>query len=112
LGITLQVSGILVSGTLVNGKQYFEEFSILFADGFKSDQDLELAASFKTLIGSNKEIYTSKRASESDLPPPGYIHLKNARFFTPGQNAIPNPPGALWRGRISEVGGFFLGSLS
>lgn len=109
MGITLQVGGVLVSGTVINGKQYFEDFSASFAAGFKSDS--ELAAPFKTLIDSYKKIYTSKPPNE-DLPPPNYIHLRNARFFGPGQQAIPNPPGTLWRGRISEVGGFFLGSLN
>ena len=110
MGITLQVSGVLVSGTLINGKKYFEDFSISFASGFKSDS--ELAESFKSLIGSYKEIYTTKPPEDADQPPPGYIHLKNARFIVPGQQAVPNPPGTLWRGRISEVGGFILGSLS
>jgi hypothetical protein len=43
--------------------------------------------------------------------PPSYIHLKDARIFAPGQNPIPSS-GLLWRGRISCVEGFSMGSFS
>jgi hypothetical protein len=107
IGVTFQVSGMLVSGMLISGEKYFEEFAALFAGGFKNNTDVSDA--FHKLISSYKKIYD---VIDSELPPPNYVHLQNAKFFHPGQKAIPTNQGVLWRGRIAEIGGFYLGSLS
>jgi hypothetical protein len=44
-------------------------------------------------------------------PLPGFIHLRNARFLA-GDQMVPTNRPVLWRGRITAVDGFFLGSLS
>ncbi len=110
IGITLQVSGMLVSGSMVSGEKYFEGFAEDFSSPFTADP--EAAASIKTSFSSYGELY--KRDSESNglIHPPQYVHLKNARFFNTTGNTIPGNRGMWWRGRISEVGGFSLGSLS
>lgn len=104
-GITLNVGGFLVSGTLIGGKEYFEGFGEDFASGF---QDLDSAESIKAAFSKNGEIYTS----EEDAPPPSYVHIKDARFFNTNGNPIPGNRGVWWRGRVAEVDGFSLGSLS
>lgn len=109
-GVTLQVSGMLVSGTVVSGKRYFESFASSFSAGFVDFQ--EAGEAMKELIENYKGIYESGPAEEAQRPPPEFIHLLNARFFQPGQKPIPDGGQALWRGRLSEVGGFFLGSLT
>jgi hypothetical protein len=109
ISITLQVSGMLVSGVLVGGTKYFDEFAELFSDGLKNYPDLGQA--FHELISSYKKLYEVKPEENPDLPPPHYIHLRNAKFYHPGQQPIPISDGVVWRGRISEVGGFNLGSL-
>src|SRR5690349_1268641 len=68
-GITLHVPGGLVSGTLIGGKAYFYEFARLFAGGH---DDLRSA------IESNGDAYVGP-----DQDQPNYIHLRNARTFTP-----------------------------
>ena len=110
MGITLQVSGMLVSGNLVSGKQYFDGFAADFASPFANDP--EAAESIKDSFSSYGEIYYQPKEGESDLPPPQFVHLKNARFFNTAGNPIPGNRGVWWRGRICEVGGFSLGSLS
>ena len=112
IGITLQVSGMLVSGNLVSGKQYFEGFATDFASAFIAHP--EVAESIKNSFASYGDIYNKEAEVESSQPQPlpQYIHLKNARFFNTAGNPIPGNRGVWWRGRICEVGGFTLGSLS
>ncbi|CAN7752546.1 hypothetical protein D9M68_412210 [compost metagenome] len=53
-------------------------------------------------------------SEDEQQTPPTYIHLRGAKFFGPGGEAIAinNGAGMLWRGRIAEVSGFLLGTFS
>lgn len=104
-GITLNVGGFLVSGNLIGGKEYFEGFSDEFAGALKG---LDGADEVKNVLSKNGDIYTSGE----DMSLPSYVHIKGARFFNTNGNPIPGNRGVWWRGRISEVDGFSLGSLS
>ncbi|MGP9499720.1 gas vesicle accessory protein GvpU [Halomonas sp. 86] len=106
VGVTLQVSGLLVSGILASGKAYFEGFAEDFSSGLN---DPEAAESVRDSFAKYGEIY--KKEGDDAPPPPQYIHLKNARFFNTSGHPIPGNKGVWWRGRISEVAGFTLGSL-
>ncbi|BBI98466.1 gas vesicle protein [Ferrigenium kumadai] len=106
IGVTLQVSGLLVSGVLAGGKSYFEGFAEDFSSGLN---DPEAAESVRGSFAKYGEIY--KKEGDDAPPLPQYIHLKNARFFNTSGNPIPGNKGVWWRGRISEVAGFTLGSL-
>jgi hypothetical protein len=108
-GLTLQVSGFLVSGTLVGGAKFFEGFATDFASGFPEDQKADVK---KTMLSPAELIYKNEPAEGEDRPLPGYIHLKDARFFNTSGKPIPGNRGVWWRGRISEVAGFVLGTLS
>lgn len=110
MGVTLQVSGMLVSGTLISGVKYFEEFAAQFSGGIKNSS--ELSEQFHQLISSYKEVYDVETTEMNNRLPPNYIHLRNAKFYQPGQKPFPTDHGVLWRGRVSEVGGFNLGSFS
>jgi hypothetical protein len=107
-GITLQVSGMLVSGNLVSGEKYFEGFAADFSGPFNAEP--EVAESIRKNFSSYGEIYRVDN-DEATRPLPQFIHLKNARFFNTADKPIPGNTGVWWRGRISEVGGFSLGSL-
>jgi hypothetical protein len=117
IGITLQVSGMLVSGSLVSGKSYFEGFASDFASPFTdpeiaaSIKDPEIAASIKESFASYGEVYKTAADDTARRPLPQFIHIKGARFFNTSGNPIPGNMGVWWRGRICEVGGFSLGSL-
>ncbi|MBB3010617.1 gas vesicle accessory protein GvpU [Cupriavidus alkaliphilus] len=105
MGVTLMLSGTVVTGTLISGKTYFEEFGALFADGF-SDMNEEQKATIRQAMSVPADLYTPDRASV----PISFIHLRNAKVRTPS-GSMP-ADGTLWRGRLTEVSGFFLGSLS
>lgn len=138
VGVTLNAGGMLISGQMISGRNYFLELASEFR-GERSEDDLVFTLG--NLIERNKDVYESydltvaksgKDDSEGKLkgdgdevvegesdegddpspPPPTYIHLRNARIFSPGQPAIPGNRGVLWRSRISEISGFSLGSLS
>lgn len=105
IGITLNVSGTLISGNLIGGKEYFNLFGENFASGF----DDKFAKDIKDKYSQFGAIYDVDDSKEQ--PKPSYIHLKDAKFYGVGigGNPIPTNQGILWRGRISEVSGFSLG---
>jgi hypothetical protein len=111
IGITLQVGGLLVSGTLVGGDKYFEGFGEDVAAA-KAD-DKENAETHRAAFAKLGEQYKRPEGegTKQNQAPPLYIHLKNAKFYSPGAKPIPGNKGVWWRGRISEVSAFILGVL-
>jgi hypothetical protein len=106
-GITLVVSGSIVSGRLVSGKKYFETFAKEFSDPMAEDS----RASVYQAFAQYGEIYSSSEGEGSDTPPPQFIHLLDSRCYFPG-NQLPSNRGVAWRGKINAVSGFSLGQLS
>jgi len=111
IGITLQISGFLVSGGLVGGAKYFEGFASDFVSGLDSNsKEIE---SIKQMLAKHGDVYKTTENEDESVPPlPMYIHIKQAKFFNTNGNPIPANRGVWWRGRISEVSGFVLGTLS
>jgi hypothetical protein len=108
IGVTLQVGGFLVSGRLVGGAKYFDGFAADFANSLRGDQEsTEYIRSAFSSYG--EQLYST--TGETDAGPL-YIHVKEARFFNTSGKPIPANRGVWWRGRLSEVSGFILGSLS
>lgn len=103
MGITLACHGFLISGELMSMSDYFDAFANDFSKVIPTSGELQEAIS---------NLGKPKNDSTEPLPPPVYIHLKGAKMFYPNQKPIPNNTGINWRGRISEIGGFMLGSLS
>ena len=92
--ITLSVGGLLISGKVIREEQYMARF----------------------LDGSVQEIINKAvKSGKLELPPTkkahDFIHLADARFFSPGNLPIPSEGGVLWRGKISAIDGFTLGEL-
>ncbi|MBR7961437.1 gas vesicle protein [Burkholderia vietnamiensis] len=109
-GITLFVGGVLISGQLVGGKKYFEGFGAAFGGALS---DPEAAAQTRENFAKFGSMYVSEDGSyKQDMESPHYIHLQDARCFHPSGTPIPSNGGVWWRGRIREVAGFTLGSLS
>lgn len=113
-GITLNVRGATISGLIIGGEEYFEKFSEMFGKGWEGSDKPELASTIKEWFSRYKDIYSKEqeRERETIAYPPHFIHIENAKIFSPGQRPIPSHDGNLWRGRISEVSGFSLGALS
>jgi len=105
-GLTLFLGGCVVSGTLISGKTYFEEFARGFSEACSGANQSEIYEA----LASRGEIY-ERTADDEPLPAPGYVHLKDARMFSPS-GSLPDNQAVLWRGRIGAVAGFSLGLLS
>jgi len=109
IGIILAVNGILISGNLVSGHWYFEGVN---SDLVRAFRDRDKVTHIEPLYRRYGYIYPTPVFEEDSQLPPTYIHLKNARFFHGTGTPLSHESGVWWRGRICEVDGFTLGSLS
>ena len=107
MGLTLNVGGSVVSGTLISGRKYFETFAQQFASAWPGDE--ETKENIRKSLATHAKIYDSPETE--DLPPPQYVHLTNAKVHSP-TGSLPTNSGVLWRGKVNAVSGFSLGSLS
>ena len=108
IGLTLQIGGILVSGVLARGDEYFDAFAEEWASGFT---DKGLVEPIRKIIVEFGNTYRTDIPDDTVTPEPKFIHLKNAKFFLTTGEPIPTR-GVWWRGRISEVAAFTLGSFT
>lgn len=106
IGVTLQMGGMLVSGSIVSGAEYFDRFAENFTSSLVSlDPDTR-----QSVHASLAELGDVFRLPQPVDPLPNYIHLSDALFFTADGTPIAGQP-TLWRGRTSSVDGFILGRL-
>ena len=104
VGITLYVSGTVVSGTLVSLEAYWQAFrDFLRSNGSPQSQPVRdaMAAEFPPV--DNEGSKTPATAL------PCYIHLRDAAVWTPGTE--PACLGTLWRGRLSHVSAWSPGQI-
>lgn len=101
--ITLSINGQTISGTLIGGKEYFEKFAESFSTAWPLDNKEEIEKSFS----KPAELYQIKDGKD-ELSTTDYIHLKDAQIQS-GNNICHSN---LWRGKVSSVCGFSLGSTS
>lgn len=106
VGITLVVSGLIVTGTMISGKTYFEKFASDISGAMEKAFGPSGIDAIRESFAAPSKMYG--HSSEVPVTPPGFIHLKDARFFISPNVGIPNS-GSLWRGRLSQVSGFTLG---
>ena len=112
--ITLSVGGLLVSGEMIGGKTYFEEFARQFKDGF-GDVSRETAATIEVSFKRLGDIYNpSQEESQGNgsLPKPHLVHVRDAQIYRSGIDPTPFERSVLWRGRLEAIDGFSLGRLS
>ncbi|MGM7701472.1 gas vesicle accessory protein GvpU [Pseudalkalibacillus sp. Hm43] len=101
LDITLNVNGAVVSGTMISAKEYFEALSGKLENGNDISQKLseELAAA-------------SEATDEYNDAEANFIHLKNTRVYCGDSKPTPSKGKILWRGKLDQIDGFFLGKIS
>lgn len=103
VGITLNVGGTIISGTLVGVSEYMK----ILSKSFSSDEPEPGTWAYWLLDQSKEMTY-----KEGDSPQPAsFIHLKDARVHLNGQRAMPSNEGILWRGPLDSVDGFWIGRL-
>lgn len=109
VGLTLNVGGMIISGNLCNGKDYFYRFGESLGDAiFPNDKD-----NAQSVHEAYRSIGDDVYDDSSEKNPASYIHMMNAKFFSVKGDIIPSTSvGFLWRGKISSVDSFSLGSLS
>lgn len=101
------VSGML-SGTLIGAEEYFQIFAENYCRGFEADSTTEDIRNYYASLGRPEP--KADTDEPIDEAPPQYIHLKDAKHFSPS-GVIPNNEGLLWRGTIASISGFTLGLL-
>lgn len=113
--ITLSVGGVLISGEIVDGKTYFDEFAGLMKQGLLNISGEQFATHMGDIYRSAGDRYLQSTAESEERPAisePNYIHLRKAKIFHAGGASIPRGEGVLWRVRLGAIDGFTLGSLS
>jgi hypothetical protein len=111
ISITLTVGGAYVTGLLTSGKRYFEELGATVAAASKAPDDTA------AVLGEAWKGYTAIYEKPADAPddwqppPVGFVHLRNAYYVAPGQQAMPGNGPTLWRGKLSSIDGFSIGSI-
>jgi hypothetical protein len=107
-GVTLQVSGLLVSGYLVSGKAFFEATGQQIVSGLV--QNAALADQMRKMFATFESAYPND-PTQTDRPVPQFVHLQNARFYSTDGTPVPSNAGVWWRGRISQISGIVIGIL-
>jgi hypothetical protein len=105
VGLTLHVSGVVVSGLVVSAARYLKEMSALIASAGVAP---EFAESLAELAA---EMPAEDLELMDEMPAWEFIHLSGARIHTPGSMAANHQP-MLWRGRLDHVSGWSLGVTS
>ncbi|ERN51588.1 gas vesicle accessory protein GvpU [Alkalihalophilus marmarensis] len=101
LNITLNVGGAMVTGTMISAKEYFSLLSEKFEGG--NDISNHLSEQLKQ---------AGEAAKGDEESPASFIHLNDAQVYCGDREPTPSEGEVLWRGKLSEVDGFFLGKIS
>lgn len=103
IGVTLNVSGTIISGELIGYSSYLK----LLASEFYGKGEVAEALS-QTFFERAIEAENDQAESEdTEIKPANFLHLKNATISY-GQHTTKI---GLWRNRISSVNGFTFGVL-
>lgn len=108
IGLTLHVSGVVVSGILVSASSFFDHLARWLADNGSQD----LADNFATPMADMlRESRADREKSGAGSPADAhFIHLREAQVFSSGAD---RPlPKTLWRGRLSHVSAWSIGVMS
>ncbi|KAB7708967.1 gas vesicle protein GvpU [Bacillus aerolatus] len=100
LDITLNVKGAVITGTIISAKEYFDTLSEIFEDGDEVAQML-----------SDQLVDAGEAAQSQDNPEACFIHMKDTKVYCGDSKPTPSKGEILWRGKLSEIDGFFLGKI-
>jgi hypothetical protein len=109
IGITLYTASGIVTGNLIGSQTYFKKFGDSFVQAFESkfpDQDWSDMKKLYELKASG----TEDSSGDEYSAPPQFIHLDGASLLRENGDLL-TPSGSLWRGKISSVVGFTMGSM-
>lgn len=107
MGVTLTTGGTAITGTLISGKTYFKELGAQFESISRSPDDVSLVLS--NWASRYVALYEGEENAGAAI---GFVHLRNVRFFAPGQAPQAMSTKVLWRGRLAAIDGFIVGEMS
>lgn len=111
MSMTISAEGQLLTGTLIGGRQYFEELSAAILSTRSSTP--EQKAIIETLangFGAFKAVYPEKEAAADDESKPSFLHLRGA---TPVLNTDSiRGAGALFRVQLAKISAFTLSATT
>jgi len=100
LDITLNVKGAVITGTMVSAAEYFGELSEILEGGDEAAQML-----------SEQMAKAGETAGSDDKSEAHFIHMKDTKVYCGDSKPTPSKGDFLWRGKLSEIDGFFLGKI-
>ena len=100
LDITMNVKGAVITGTMISAKEYFRSLSESFEDGN------DIAQMLSEQLNQAGEV-----AQNSDDTEANFLHMKDTRVYCGDSKPTPSKGQILWRGKLSEIDGFFLGRI-
>jgi hypothetical protein len=121
--ITLTVHGLIISGVMIASWQWFQDAEQLCRDADGGAVWAEISKVFseglRTVRSESQVVHEviedfAQRYRDALLKVdrPMYIHLRDARSW-PGGSTSPIPTvGTYWRGRLSDVSGWWFGLLA
>ncbi|PLS18486.1 gas vesicle protein GvpU [Bacillus sp. M6-12] len=99
LDITLNVKGAVITGTMISAKEYFNTLSETFDDGNEVAQML------------SEQLEKAGEAAQINNSEAQFLHMKETKVYCGDSKPTPSKGKILWRGKLSEIDGFFLGRI-
>lgn len=99
--VTLNVSGLLVSGYIIPASDFIEQYPL-------TAKIKEAAEELEKKSGSHP---SDSLNSEPKYKRPEFIHLSGAKYFSPGVKPVPDGDGLFVRINLSSVSSFHFGML-
>lgn len=113
IDVTLYLSGIIVTGTVIGPKRYFELTEEVLKRANTSGSAENLAESIASLLSRYKDLFPAAGQEGAKLGTATYryIHLRDVRIFRNDGGFINITEGA-WRAKMSAVDGFNFGRMT
>jgi hypothetical protein len=109
IGITLHVSGVIVSGLMISAASFFDHVGKQIAESGTAAEAADRAEFGSIFTGIADLIREGAEGDDEDGGAvPAYIHLRAATVHAPGAGDC--LPAALWRGRTAHVSGWSIGN--
>ncbi|TYR79740.1 hypothetical protein FZC66_11355 [Priestia megaterium] len=110
IGVTLNINGLVVSGTLIGARAYYDGI----IESYKELNDRTMSKILTKKFSDLKDGYLKQKQEQEDKDNKGnsatFIHLKEAKYLGANHQSISNKS-TWWRGRISSIDGFSFDAL-